>query len=856
MTKLGLPILIFLLLLQSVNCGKSTPHNPEPSSPEKELKGVVLIDGKAAEGVYITNISRRIRTRSDGQGRFSIISDEGDKILFESENRSKFIVVNELKDLKVELEQNARKAFYLKNFEADLIQGDIFVLIPSTDFISPVLSNGMVIFTYPADISEAVLVTKRGFCNIKISDVEDFSVIDLKQLKFVDFPEYVSFTNLARETITAHSYWGHSFRLYPGETTYVPPGIYKIRVGDDIIENILALDFVQVSRGMINKDQTAISVRGIAKTATGETDVLIWVEGTGIILRAHPEFRLDVPLYSKRIHFSKAGWYPQMIELQDDIKDVSTYYEIILQPQTYITGFVLPFGVEPRKFQITLVDTATNKEISNFTLKNTDFVLIAPQGRNLFMSISSSGYIPKGLEIYTYSHHIDVGHIYLCSHQNETCIFEEGKRFLKYALHREAREAFSYLNSVSGKIGLFISDLAIILSDERFFSLSEEAKKKSFQDLQKIYDEIEDNLDIDIDFPVCLGEVRMNIPIFVALNKLAGALTGCIGKSSFEFFKGIYKLIRFAREYIYSHKLFESDFSVSELINLQYLIFLTRKLIEDDKLLMFSDHKSDDKIELLKDFFSTLHKTDLQRCDLNDEMICLREDFICVRIVGGCVPFARAKARYNLLIESLSGNYEVSVSDVLQMLPTNLAIPNFAKINLKKLFSNPLRKFLPAVLHKDSGVLLGIEAELPSNLGELSNHPLLAESVGRIFSFGESKHFRVMGEYLLDYDGLFPHPWTSTQNVNPITDMLLYFYFDDPTFGESIKVSPCAIALSETIHRRYSCPSSDFYPPDNQMLNDVLSSLQKITGTPKLLFGKWFDELLSQIVQLNSAEQE
>lgn len=820
--------IFFAILLLFPNCGRKVNQK----TPQNKLDGVIFFEGSPVSSAYITNISKKLREKSDTQGRFSIVADKGDKILFESDDKSLLIEVGEQKYVEVTLKSNMKKIFHLKNFESYLFEGEIFVVIPSTKFISPVLSDGRVIFLYPDGATEALIVTKKSYSTINIPKIEDFSFLDLNEIEFNTLPESITFVNASDKEARLSLYSEFITKVPSGDTIQINPGIYTISFGENVIENEFVNNSFVLNGGMLKKDELELLVEGSAKTKNGEADILIWVEGTGIISKSNPNFSIKIPTYSKRIHFSKFGWYPYSADLMKSGSIPSDIGDIELLPQAYISGSVSTFGSKPDKIQIEIVSKKDRINISSFVIKSTDFSIIAPQGEEFLLTVSSAGFIPKILEIYLPSHYLDVGTIYLCSAEDERCSIEEGKRFLKYGMYRKARDAFSYSKSTIGKIGLFLSDIGILLSEENFFELSEISKRISFE-LSNIYSEADELSKIEVSEPLCVDDFVINLPFLGVLVGFSGNLYGCVGQKSFEFFRSIYHIIKFIRNYVYSHKLFEAPPKPILSTESEKIFELTRKLMSDEKLLTFSEYDSDKNIENLKQFFS-IDISSLQDCNNTNEMVCKYNGFMVLRLKTGYIPIIRDDADLSVFTKSLNGDYELSISDIAQIIPIGyMLLPDFIRINLKKLLSNPLRKFLPSILDKDSGKVLGMEIEIPSGFRGIINSGFIDE----IFVIGDSKHFRTLGKYLISEDGIFPTSSTTYFDDPLKEEMILYFYFDDPDFNESIKLSPCKIALSEIIYRRYNCPDSNFQYPDNQMLNDVLASIQKTTGILRLLFG-------------------
>lgn len=823
----NLLILLGISLLLS-NCGRKTNQK----TLQNKLYGIISFEGSPVSSAYITNLSKKLREKSDTQGRFSIIADKGDKILFESDDKSLLIEVGEQKYVEINLKPNMKKIFHLKNFESYLFEGEILVFIPSTKFISPVLSDGRVIFLYPDGVTEALIFTRKSYSKINILKIEDFSFLDLNELEFHSIPESITFVNASDKEARLFMYSEFITKVSSGDAIQIKPGIYSISFGENVIENEFLINNFVLNGGMLKKDEPELLVEGSAKTKNGEGDILIWVEGTGIISKSTPNFSIKIPTYSKRIHFSKFGWYPYSAELMKSGSIPSDLGDVELPPQAYISGSVSTFGSKPEKIQIDIISKKDKSNISSFVIRSTDFSIVVPQGEEFLLNVSSAGYIPKILEIYLPSHYLDVGTIYLCLAEDERCSIEEGKRFLKYGMYRKARDAFSYSKSIPGKIGLFLSDIGILLSEENFFELSERSKRKSLE-LSDIYSEAEELSKIQVSEPLCVDDFIINLPFLGVLVGFSGNLYGCVGQKSFEFFRSIYHIIKFIRNYVYSHKLFEDPPNPILSIEPEKIFELTRKLISDEKLLTFSEYDPDKNIENLKQFFS-LDIRSLQDCNNTNEMLCNYNGFMTLRLKTGYIPIVRDDADLSVFIKSLNGDYELSISDIAQIIPIGyMLLPDFMRINLKKLLSNSLRKFLPSILDKDSGKVLGMEIEIPSGFRGIMSSGFIND----IFVIGDSKHFRVLGKYLISEDSIFPNSSTTYFDDPLKEDIIIYFYFDDPDFNESIKLSPCKIALNELIYKRYSCPDSNFKYPDNQMLNDVLASIQKTTGILKLLFG-------------------
>lgn len=820
-----------LLIPILINCGRKHRENVE-----EKIYGVITYKGTPVNSAYITNITKKIRVKSDNQGRFSIQSDKGDEIIFESEDKSFFLKVGDEKNLKIELEDNKRKVFYLKNFEPYLIKNDIFVFIPSTEFISPVLSNGMILFTYPKGATRAIISTGEKYSEVNIDYIDDFSIVDINSLNFNEL-NYANITNSSDKTAIISSYPDFSTSVQPGQSIQIPAGIYRITIGDDeFLENEFVQGEFKIRRGMMKKDIPMLKIEGSARTQTNEPGVLIWAEGTNTIVKSNPNFSIQIPLYSKRIHFSKLSWYPVSVDVQDSGAKI----DIELKPISYLVGSIWTNGKTPERIY---VDIIREKNSYKYLLKITDFSLIVQQGTNFLMSVSADGYIPKILELNISDYTADIGSIYLCQTQDNACIIEEGIKFLKYGLYRKAREVFSYSQSVSAKSALFMSDIGIIISEDNILSLSEEAKRKSIEQFSEIYDEIEQNINIQISEPICFDEIRFNFPPLIIFAGLSSRLSGCLGQSSFNFFKSFYMLIKFLKKYIYSHKLFENAFNINDLLDPQKVIYLGLKFESDKNLLNLSDdYKSEENLENLKNFFLEIQKISTQDCSSSKEIICVDNDGT-IKIMTKTGKISLAKPDFSPFINSISGEYDLTTTDIIQIFPiTTTIIPDFIRLNLKRLLSNPLRKFIPAILDKDNvGKIVGIEIEIPTGFKGKNETGFL----DNIFVIGESKHFRVSGTYLLDFDEIYPSSSTNYFDDFLTQEAIFYFYFDDPSFGNAIKLSPCKLAINQKIASRYNCPNNEFYSPNNQMLSDVLSAIQKQTNILKILFGGEISNLLN-----------
>lgn len=827
-------ISISLFLVFLLNCGRKYKF-----TVSEEIEGIINYEGKPVSSAYITNITKKIRTKSDTQGRFSIQAQKGDEIIFESEDKSLLLTVGDEKKINASLEKNKKLVFYFKNFEPFLIQDNIFIFIPSTQFISPTLSDGKVIFIYPKGATKAMILAGKLYTEININDIEEFSFIDLKSLKFKELQEHIYITNLSDETAILKSYSDFSTKVDPGKSEKIPSGIYNIIIGDKyVLENKLLFSDTTVERGMIKKDIPMISIEGSAKTQTNEPNVLIWVEGTNIIEKSSPRFSIQIPTYSKMIYFSKAGWYPYYI----DIQRTESGPEIELKPASYLIGSILTNENPPDKIQVDLI--SEGKIFSSYNLKTTEIVLIVPQGENFLLSVSATGYIPKVLELAILEYTSDIGSIYLCQIQDTACIIQEGKMFLKYGLYRKAREVFSYSQSVPAKSGLFISDIGIILSEEDILSLSEKAKEKSLNELSEIYDEIDRNSNLEISEPICFEELRLTLPILILFGGISSNLYGCVRQDSYEFFKSLYSFIKFLRNYIYSHKLPKDGLIISDLIDPQKVVNLSVKFAGDKDLLNFVNYDGERNLSNLKDFFEGMQKLRPQDCSLSDEIICTKRGLINIRTKIGEIPLT--KPDFSPFINSILSpeEYNLKVSDIINILPISItSIPDFLRINLRRLLSNPIRKFLPAVLNKDSGNIFGIELEIPIGFKGINQTGFLNE----IFVVGESKHFKVFGSYIIDYDDIYPTSSTIYFDDILTQEIIFYFYFDDPTFGNAIKISPCKLALTQKIIARYNCPNSEFYFPNNQMLNDVLAVVQKQTRILNILFSVGFPNFFNSL---------
>ncbi len=823
-----LKLLLLLWLLISIS---SALVHCKKDGGENQFGGVILLDENPQPDVYIKNTNKRISTVSDRKGIFSIKAERGDLILFEKDEYSTAVVVEEINTkAKVVLKKLQRKTFYFRNYEPFLFHGDIFVVIPETRYLSPMLSNGMIIFYFPEEISQAFVITATSYANLNLGDIQEYEVIDLRDLSFTNLPEKVTVSNITGDKIILEDIL-HKLKIeiYPGSSTFVTTGIYNVINDSKIIDNLVILKDIAIQKfELYPRQEIFTEVKGKATTLFNEKDVLIWAEGSGLIWKSDPSFSIKIPYYSKRIFFSKAFRFPEVVKIDDNF---SGNVNIELNDISYASGYIYPAS---QTYYVNVENPKDENLLLSYVFHSTNFSIVLPYGKNMAISVTSPSLIPKLIDLYTGGHFIDLGTIFLCSAEDENCIIEEGKAFLKFGIYQKAREVFKLARSDIGKIGLFLADFGLLMS-ELYFPLSEKGKLKFYNEWIKIYDEtveVADELTSkETQHKFCSDRIH----IFGIFSQ--ASVGGCTGIDSVKFMISILRIIKAINLYFYGHKLIDEDVDIGKILfpEPEYIGKLGMNLASSAEV--FRREKYFDPstsisllIKGLKDLADSFRN--LESCKSVDELICVHGDLVSIKSGSDYTPLMNSKFEFQKVIDSLNGTYDLGISDIISILPlqnSNIDLPDFLRINLYNfLKNNDLRSLFPSVIFRDGVPFLAVEVEVPTGFMGIKDQDKFIEP---IFSIGDSPHFQYGLEPLLYKDGIFPSATTDYFQDYKSQEFIVYFYFDDPTFGKSLKLYPCSLTAiaSQEITERW-CRGEDTYQfrfPTNQMLNDVAAVVQK-----------------------------
>ncbi len=818
-----------------------------------EITGKVTINRKEAPNTLIYNMTKKAGTLTNSRGEFKITVDDQDIILIEKELYGKIFTGEEIKREKgeIELPPLIKKVIYFSNFETPTFLGDVFILIPETKFLSPVLSDGRAILIYPDGTEYMMVITKNAYAKLDVSSIEDFEFVDMKNLKSVTLPESVKVFNsgdmpatLIRQNRANELFveYGQNINsispltIYPGNITDITPGVYNIIWGENepgketgnearkVIYNFLISSDTELYGGYPSPQDVLIRVEGTAKTSMGEPGVMVWAEGYGIRMeRSTPLFRLEIPNYVKRIWFYKFGWSPVSIgETQNQSQNLANV-QIELPSLAYVKGNVVTSGqyfVRSKKMK-----EDDDSEENIYFMKNTEIVLTLPQGESYVITITGDGKIPKTIEIELYnSSFLDLGEIYLCEKQDEECIIKEGIKQLRHRLYWIARETLKYTNSAKGKIALLITDMNIISKNAEFLSL------RKNNTLDEIYNEIEEILaEIEnTEEKLCLDRVPIDI-IFISFD-----IPGCVGKTTIKLIQVLYKMLKGIRTYIYGHHLPENGIT----LELEEIRKMSLKSGELEFLEGFDPKVVQKQLEDALSSLLYLIQT-ATSCDETDEPICERNGKISLRMSNSLFFYIIPKnANVEGAIKSLRGEYLLTTTDIVSFLPgsgldTNIPIPDFIRLDLWKLIQNPIRKIFPISLTYNGEEFMAIEIEIPPGFAKRD----MLDMYPPLFLEGDTPHFKYGLMPLIEKDGIYPESSTPEYFDIGSQEFIIYVLLQDPSLGGAILLKPCELALTDEIYGRWCSGANSRYsfsPPTNQMLNDVLAVLQKYVLPLKL----------------------
>ncbi len=890
-------VLAFCVLLIHHNSCKSKKPD-EPPKEEGKLTGVVISpSGEPVEGASVWNLTSLQYAKTGENGMFRINAEPGDTLLFEKGDLAFMMSVSShpTEDkLHVMMYPLRKKVFYLKNFESLQFRGEIFIFIPKTRFISPVLSNGMVILTYPEGSTEFFLVSATSFTQIsaeQIDDIPEYGVVDISELgeSMKTFSEKAQVIVKNEINTQSESAEGNNstetdakadgkiiFEQIPSGEKYeymlgataeyeLPAGLYNIEVGTSEIpcvfihgRNELVIPPDPKGDNSISNPPTHL-VKGIASSKYGEGEVLVWIEGTNIFAKSNPRFELEVPTVlvkeKRQIFFSRFSLFPMSLplgEIEGEIKvelDFSSFVsgtinlsgelDIFLTADQTTKHGEYP-GIFPQKYLIQ-GDGKTN--FSFYMPADNSFLLtitgtsITPERKNV---------IPKVVEFTTQEHSIYLGEINLCSEDDQWCIIEDGLKLLEVGKYEEAQNTFSFSTEVSGKIGFIISTINIINRELSIFELSEKMKKMLFRDIDEVIREVESRISRSPE--LCYERIRVEIPVLLFLIPGITFVRGCVGEATFQFLKAVYTIFKALYKYVSGHKL------PSEGIQVSADITSLRKLGEElfsSPYFTFEEFFSPSTfISDIKTLFEILKFSILlaEECGSTDEVICEDRGNISLRTPQGKVSFLSKSAMIDEVISSLEGEKDIGITEIVSFFPSEefasestpaFKFPEFIKLNLRKFLSNPLRVFFPSVLTDSEGNhYLALEIEVPAGyMGEKERGKFIPPA----FFIGDSPHFKVFLP-LLEKDGIYPEGGTDYYEDWQNREFIIYLIFDDPSFGGSLKLSPCEVAITQEIWERWKCGENKgkFFTPTNQMFNDVFAVIQKYLGVKLAITGTSF----------------
>jgi hypothetical protein len=806
---------------------------------ENLFEGLVTFKGEPQEGAIVRNLQNFEETKTDKSGKFRIkIETENDKIFVE---KGTLAVITELKK-EIEISELKTKIFHFRNFEKYMMfrknlgeEGYILAVVPETNFVSPTLSQGTIIFRYPEGVSEVFLVSATWYAKIEIEKIKDWEVVDLDKLEKFYFPESISVLAEKGENIILEKVpEGYTANLtFNSSTTQnitnLSPGLYYIKVGERSRYNVLLIQDTQIpQKGFSLKEEENVPYI-TSEVKIPLFPIIVWVEGEFVKMITNSQFTtLNFSSKAKRIIFSKFGFFPAEIKVENP--ESVRYINLELEYVSYITGKVI--GSE--KYFIELA-SSKSKLIPNIVRYNLDepyFWFLLPANQTFLLTITAPESIPKLVEAQTSNYTNDLGEIYLCKRYDENCIIQEGLSFLRYGLFEKARETFLFSNEVSGKTGVIISDIGIFIKEGLF-----KYNQNIVDEIEKIYEEVKNS---GIEKKLC-GLIPSGGISFFLLFSFPN-MTGCVGKESLDFIIAVFKLLKAVKIYLLGNEIIippqteppALSFDPESLRNMGMMLEFNKNLFEFKSWFSPSTFiaELEDAIQKIENSIQSI-----KDCSSSDEVICKNNLTISGRIGKGFFPILSAKANLEGIIKSLKGEYNLKLTDILSLFPSGITgedLPDFIEINLKNLLQNPLRRFLPKVSFYEGNPVLAIEVEVPRGFRSITNQ----EFVPPVFTIGDMKHFIYENFERLDEDGVFPQASTDKFDDYKSQEYIIYILFEDPSFGGAIKLKPCEVAITEQIWSRWCQDESkrnSFLVPNNQMFNDVFAVIQKFIGIQKLL---------------------
>lgn len=850
------------------------------------LKGrVIYPTGEPVKEARIWNLTKLSSAQTDEKGEFRIEAEENDLLLIQKNQFGFMVKVNSAEaNLEITIKPLKEKKFYFTKFEGLQFGGEIFIFIPNTKFISPVLSNGAVFLTYPEGTEEFYLVSSTSFAIIPVDYIEkipQFGIVDITEIvqRSEIFSEKATITirdeneRSSFKMIFENLSQGERYEIEEANKEFeIPSGIYNIKIQKDKKEFEVPCVFIHKTKeielkGFEKPSETLYTVKGKATSKYGEKDVLVWVEGTNIMTRSKPDFEISIPaetiIEKKRIFFSRFALFPFSIIPEEGQGQLN----IELEFSSYVSGTInsknkaeFYLKIERQDIQTTEQETKAGLFPVEYQISGegkTDFLIYMPSGVSFSLIITGTPLlndpssiieetnkkkmIPKVISFSTYDYFVNLGEINLCVEGEEWCIISEGLKALETGRFKEAREIFSFSNEISGKVGFIISSVDLINQNLQIFNLSEKTLKKI--DFAEIMRETEEKIGevegkIGASEKLCGDRIRIEIPSIFFFLPVPNLLKGCIGETTFTFLKAIYTLSKALYKYLNGHILPSDDFLLSP--DLTYFRNLGETLFKSPEIFKFKDFFSPatfigdiaEVFELVKQSISSA-----QNCGSTYEVICSNDGKIALRIPQATVNFLSKEANIDAFINSLKNGQKIRLNDILSLFPTDLESDisiDFIRLDLGKLLSNPVRKFFPSVLTDDLGThYLAVEIEIPEGYNGIKEK---GKFIPPLFYIGDSPHFKIFTPILYE-DGVYPEGGTDYYTDWIREEFIIYLLFDDPSFGGALELSPCEIAITDEIWKRWNCAENKgkFFTPTNQMFNDVFAVVQKFIGVKLIL---------------------
>ena len=885
------------LMIHHNSCKSKKPDNP-PKEEEKPTGVVLSPSGEPLEDASVWNLTSLQSTKTGEDGTFRINVEPGDTLLFEKGDLAFMMSISSHPTDKIQVVMYPlrKKVFYLKNFESLQFREEIFIFIPRTRFISPVLSNGMVILTYPEGSTEFFLVSATSFTQIpaeQIKDIPEHGTVDISELvgSLETFSEEAKLIVKNESNTPSENTGGNNssetdakanekiiFEQIPSGVKYeyvvgataeydLPAGLYNIEVGTSEIpcvfirgRNELVISYGPEGDNSTSNTPTYL-VKGIASSKYGEGEVLVWIEGTNIFAKSNPSFDLEVPAElvreKRQVFFSRFSLFPMSLPLGE----IEGELKVELDFSSFVSGTINSAG--KTEIFLTADQTAKQGEYPGiFPLRysirgegKTNFSFYMPADNSFLLTITGislpseeekKSIIPKAVEFTTKEYSIYLGEINLCSEDDQWCIIEDGLKLLEVGKYEEAQNTFSFSTEVSGKIGFIISTINIINRELSISELSGKMKKIVEGDIEEVIREVEGNISGSPE--LCYERIRVEIPVLLFLIPGITFVRGCVGEATFQFMKAVYTMLKALYKYVSGHKLPPEGIQVSaDITSLREL----GKKLSDQSLFVFEEYFLPATfISDIKTFFEILKRSIIlaEECGSTDEVICEDRGNISLRTPQGKVSFLSKSAMIDEVISSLEGKKNIGITEIVSFFPSEefasestsaLQFPEFIKLNLRKFLSNPLRVFFPSVLTDSEGNhYLALEIEVPEGyMGEKGRGKFIPPA----FFIGDSPHFKLFFP-LLEKDGIYPEGGTDYYEDWQNREFIIYFIFDDPSFGGSLKLSPCEVAITQEIWERWKCGENrgKFFTPTNQMFNDVFAVIQKYLGLKLAITGVSF----------------